>query len=724
MNEQDFNQWLRSKTDATPIPEHLLPEYIAEDIQQTKHKDKWYKNPWVNIGAACLLVCITVLSVWSIHFKKYRNEIYNMSSNSDVHDKNSDTPLESEESEAYIESDFSPSSASNNIRTAASYRQLYQILKTLTPTDDYCNDFITDADENMIIKNETQENSSGNKNEIANSSPDQDASYYDTNAQTAQVAEADIVKTDGSYIYSAYCQRDYNLNAVAIAKAEDGILETCSIISAESIQAGINCDTIFINEMYVTNHKLILLCHAWNNMPDAVSYSYYNNRCNTYILIYNVSNAENPELLSSLMQEGTYHSSRLTNGYLYTFTEKREVLPDMYQKYDEYVPHTEDSRLTCNDIYLPECPDSSCYQIMTGMALEQPEHFTASKAIVSGNGTYYVSHDNIFFAHTGWENGVATTELLKFRYIDGTITPEGSATISGHLLNQFAMDEYNGYLRVAATVTAGYNSISDPVVELYEDTLQNSALTDTEQDRIIPGESVKTNALYVIDSNMDLVGTINNLAPDERIYSVRFMGDVGYFVTYRETDPLFSVDLSDPANPTIMDALKIPGFSNYLHFYSEDLLFGLGEEINPATGAFMGLKLSMFDISDPYHIRELDKTILSDAYDSTATYNHKSLLIDPERNIIGFYTFHYDNTTYEYKEQYSIYSYTEGTGFENLFACSLNENEFFSEYADESDAYECIRGLYIGDYLYLVLGNRICSYTLDTFDKVDSIIIW
>ncbi len=211
---------------------------------------------------------------------------------------------------------------------------------------------------------------------------------------------------------------------------------------------------------------------------------------------------------------------------------------------------------------------------------------------------------------------------------------------------------------------------------------------------------------------MNLVGTIDDLAPDERIYSVRFMGDTGYFVTYRETDPLFSVDLSDPSNPQVMDALKIPGFSNYLHFYSDNLLLGLGEENNPNTGDFMGLKLSMFDISDPYDIREIDKTVLPEAYYAPAQYNHKAFLIDPERNLMGFYIECYDKEKYEHSENYVIYSYIPGSGFVQQFSCNITDDSPYTEF---------IRGIYIGDYLYLVNGNCICSYAFDTYQKIDEI---
>lgn len=722
MNEQEFKQWIRQKTDTTSIPEHLLPEHITEKINHKPTKTKWYKNPWITTAAACLLVCIIGTSVWTVSHNGAKNSASMPKADNAVTNYEPSNDMEEQTKEELYGSDEADLSSSKQpIQTAESYPQLYQLLNSLAPSVE--SDGLVEAgtasdDFEMENTMETLQNSAANATtDTAGVVKERNtSSYYDTNAQVEQVAEADIVKTDGTYIYSCYRQSGYSTNAVAIAKADDGILEACSIISTESISSQLPDGDFCIEEMYIANHRLILLCKVWNNLPESLPYRSY---CgygfetdDTYILTYNISKPEKPELISSLMQEGSYRSSRFTNGYLYTFSQKWENLPDAYQEYDEYIPHTDDKRLTCNDIYIPSCPDTSCYQIMTSMELENPEQFTASKAILSGSGTYYVSENNIYFAQEGWEQGAATTELLKFSYAEGSITPEGSITVTGYLLNQFSMDEYQGYLRIAATVTPAYDYDIEPV---FEDGIRESSVT---------GSNATTNALYIIDSAMNLVGRIDNLAPEERIYSVRFMGDTGYFVTYRETDPLFSVDLSDPANPAIMDALKIPGFSNYLHFYSDNLLFGLGEEINPATGEFMGLKISMFDISDPYHISEQDKTVLPDACYSTALYNHKALMIDPEQNIIGFHTYNYDNTSYECKEQYLIYSYTEGTGFQNMFACNINENDTLSEYSEAyGDDYKNIRGLYIGDYLYLVLGNRICSYSLDTYDQIDTLIV-
>ena len=118
-----------------------------------------------------------------------------------------------------------------------------------------------------------------------------------------------------------------------------------------------------------------------------------------------------------------------------------------------YIPYIDEQPLRCEDIFLPECPEPSSYQVMTGISIAQPDQFISSKAVLSGGGTYYVSSENIYFAqYCRFSEEAPQTEILKFHYNEGSIQPEGSVKIDGYLLNQFSMDEYEGYLRIAVTI--------------------------------------------------------------------------------------------------------------------------------------------------------------------------------------------------------------------------------------------------------------------------------
>ena len=211
-----------------------------------------------------------------------------------------------------------------------------------------------------------------------------------------------------------------------------------------------------------------------------------------------------------------------------------------------------------------------------------------------------------------------------------------------------------------------------------------------------------TNALFVLDGNLETVGEIRDLAENESVYSARFMGDTGYFVTFRQVDPLFSVDLSDPSAPKIIGELKIPGFSEYLHPYGEGLLLGIGMDVDESGTTTEGVKLSMFDISDPSSVQEIQTYVIDGMY-STNVYNYKAVFADVEKNLFGF-------TAYGDSPEYCIFSYDAEKGFTEVFSRTL------SGYGDA-------RGLYVGDVFYLVENWTVESYTLNGFEKIDDIVL-
>jgi uncharacterized secreted protein with C-terminal beta-propeller domain len=184
------------------------------------------------------------------------------------------------------------------------------------------------------------------------------------------------------------------------------------------------------------------------------------------------------------------------------------------------------------------------------------------------------------------------------------------------------------------------------------------------------------------------------------------MGDVGYFVTYRETDPLFSVNLSDPENPEIIGSLKIPGFSEYLHPYGDGKLLGIGMAVDEESNTTDGVKISMFDISDPSNVKEEDTYILKNVYSTDVFYDYKSALVNADKNLIGFagYT--------EGMECYYLFTYDEDNGF----ICNMEEEINGSSMMNA-------RGVYIDDILYVIQGNVIESYSLKDYQKVDDIIL-
>ncbi len=236
------------------------------------------------------------------------------------------------------------------------------------------------------------------------------------------------------------------------------------------------------------------------------------------------------------------------------------------------------------------------------------------------------------------------TQIVK---ISMDLKPVASGDVPGRLLNQFSLDEYRGYLRVATT-------ISD------------------------------ANDLYVLDKDLNIVGSLLNFGENERIYSVRFMGDRGYVVTFRQTDPFFVLDLSNPEKPEMKGKLKIPGYSSYLHPLKDDLILGIGKEGG-------NVKISIFDVSSPEEPKEIDKYTLKE-YWSDVLRTHHAFLIDPKHEIFflpggnGGYVFSYKGK------------------LELIKAIDM----------------PAVRALYIDDYLYII-GQKIVVFDEKTWKKINEI---
>lgn len=237
--------------------------------------------------------------------------------------------------------------------------------------------------------------------------------------------------------------------------------------------------------------------------------------------------------------------------------------------------------------------------------------------------TVYASADALYVASGSWDEAGPRTDVHRFDLTgDGPASYTGSGRVPGWLLNQFSLSEHEGALRVVTT-TQRTEPTPAPTPGAEEPAVLRSApmAFDTEA------------RLSVLDTDgtLDELGHVDGLGVGEEVQSVRFLGDLGYVVTFRQTDPLYALDLSDPSNPTVLGELKITGFSQYLHPVGDGLLLGIGREADPETGVDEGFKVSLFDISDPTTLRELDKLVLPEAWSEVAQ-DHKAFSWDPRRN--------------------------------------------------------------------------------------------
>lgn len=490
--------------------------------------------------------------------------------------------------------------------------------------------------------------------------------YSNTNVRQEGVDEADVAKTDGRYLYVLEDDGDY----VSIVDTKTN-MKKISEIKAPKDET--------IEEFYLIekNKKVVMICSNssdddYEDVEDVTRSSLISKQTEeTQVVTYDVQDKKHPKKVGKVSQSGEYESSRISDGYLYLFS--NYWVPENWKKKhpETYIPYVDDSLMKAKDICLPDGMKGCMYEIISAIDLKQPDKIADSKAIFSEGGDAYVSNKNIYYYEEEWTgNGKQEKTLLrKLSYKKGKLAVVAQKIFRGYLNDSFSIDEYDGYLRMV--VTRG-----------------------------------KTNAVYVLDQKLKLTGKITNLAKDERVYSARFLGDTGYFVTYKETDPLFSVDLSNPKNPKILGRLKIPGFSNYLHFYGEDKLLGIGMDVDKKGDVTDGVKLSMFDISDKKNVKEEHKYTLKDVYSTDVEWDYKAALIDVEKNIIGF------PAGGENRQMYYLFSYTEEKGFQ----CNMKEKIY------GSDALST-RGIYIKDRLYVIHGNVLKAYSLKTYKKVDDCLL-
>ena len=197
----------------------------------------------------------------------------------------------------------------------------------------------------------------------------------------------------------------------------------------------------------------------------------------------------------------------------------------------------------------------------------------------------YASLDSLYTFMSRWwwqqeQKKRDSTHVHKFDISSLQAGYKGSGVVDGLILNTFSVDEYKGYLRVATTVTEVEEEKAGDFSSVTRDTVN------------------KVSILKSVNNSLELLSETPNLARGERIYSVRFMGDKAYVVTFKQVDPLFSIDLADPTKPKITGELKIPGFSSYMHPVADGYLLTIGRDVNSSTARVRGLKLSVFDVSD------------------------------------------------------------------------------------------------------------------------------
>jgi inhibitor of cysteine peptidase len=505
----------------------------------------------------------------------------------------------------------------------SSYNELKTFLKTTTQGNNYVFDgrggVLENADSIAAPQASATESYDGGSSD-----------YSKTNIQVEGVDEADIVKSDGEYLYIV------SGNNLTIVKAYPP--EEAAVVSKITLEGGIS--GIFINgnklAIFETDYSFYTLYDGVAVRESTSTSEEKNGTTTEYVApeedktityeppatsvkVYDVSDKANPLLTRDYSIDGNYFSSRMVGDYVYVvvtmytyFTETDIALPRIQEENDTEV-------IQATDIYYCDLSDSS-YTFTTIAAIninndsQEPTHETIVLGATCG---IYVSQSNIYVTFPNYsyqESETMKTAIQRIKIDEQAITIEATGEVPGYVLNQFSMDEHNGYFRVATTV-------------------HNWNL------RTFAAEETTRNNVYVLDMNLNIVGKLEDLAPGEQIYSARFMGNRCYVVTFRNIDPLFVIDLANPAAPKVLGELKVTGYSGYLHPYDENHIIGIGKETEydekEDFAWYQGLKISLFDVSDVSNPIEIDKFEIGDrGTDSPILYDHKSLLFDKEKNLL------------------------------------------------------------------------------------------
>jgi len=520
--------------------------------------------------------------------------------------------------------------------------------------------------------------------------------YSTTNIQVEGVDEADIVKTEGEYMYVVSGNRVIILKAYPPEEAEilsqinfNGTLKEIFINGNKLVALGgpvsdfyimpasidITIVPVYPSTLEFTPNGTITVVSPIPVSIDVHPLKVYLDG-ETFVNVYDVSNKTNPILTRNFTITGSYFDSRRIDEYVYVVINQPAqldndtvILPKIY---------SEDGiqEVSASQIYYSNVSDYA-YTFTTIVAInmqndEQPE--TRKTLLLGEASCMYVSLNNIYITFPKNEK----TLVSRGHIGNGEIEFPAYGEVLGSVLNQFSMDEYGNYFRIATTTWINATS---------------------------------QNNIYALDMNLSTVGRLENLASGETIYSTRFMGDRCYLVTFRQVDPFFVIDLKDPSNPAVLGWLKIPGFSRYLHPYDQDHVIGIGQE----TGK---VKISLFDVSNASDPQEIDKEIVGvdgEWSDSFVLEDHKALLFDKSKNLLVIpISISGTGSVWQGAYVFNI-SLPEGLVLKGNVTHLENGIEPWET------GYWVKRSLYIDDVLYTISGKKIKMTNLENLELMKEI---
>ena len=537
--------------------------------------------------------------------------------------------------------------------------------------------------------------------------------FSETNIQVEGVDEADIIKTDGDYIYSL------SGNNVVITNVKD----PSKIELETTISNGIP------NDLIIYEDKLVVI-----STNKVVSYG----KNNTIVGVYDLKDKSNPKLVKSFELYEPYYTTRCIDGKLYVFS-KGYLRQNNKKVVREYKEDRETKTIKLNDIKYLKDTSSNIQTLIAEVDLNNLDKKMTLSSYLMDISNAYVSKNNIYLLdYDYYDNGPKPLDLFGIKGVIGVFEDIDYNYEKKTNIYKFKIDKYNGVQYTTKTQVEG------SIINQY-------SLDEKDGNLRIALDGEEGTRIAILDKNLHLLGETESVEKNEQMYSSRFMGDRAYLVTYRNTDPLFVADLSDVKNPKIVGELKIPGYSTYLHPYDENHLIGIGmeteEQINrdedgrvtSSWATITGMKMSLFDVTDITNPKQLSKITIGDSRTVSAVLtNPKALLFSKEKELLAI-------PVNNYAEDFSISdsdeidevidsftSYDKQYTAEGYFVYKVNLDEGFSlkgtiTHDKSSSRYyyyynsRLLRGVYIDDNLFTVSEDAVKVHKLDNLEQISEL---
>ena len=559
--------------------------------------------------------------------------------------------------------------------------------------------------------------------------------YSGTNVQVQGIDELDLAKTDGTYLYLASgSEVDVLLAYPAASMHLVSRIRLGNLTDdASGTGTGLSATGLFLDGSTLVVVGQAYAFGAYDPMQPApmipttggsVASSLLPRPERTLVFLLDVSDPATPVLLHTISVTGMPSTGRMVDGTVYVVaTEWIQAINGTYLLPQVCIDGS-CSDLAPEQVYHdPQSEDAWDYTNLLAVDLVSA-HSSVMSIVTGGYSLLYMSPTAMYLAFYKWAAvplGLASpllpvrmsgghTTIYKLRADGVDLSTVGSADVPGSLISQYALDEWNGDLRVATTVrdfTANASTVS--------------------------------NGVFVFDENMSRIGAVDGLAPGESIFAVRFLGNRAYVVTFRKIDPLFVVDLSDPAHPVVSGFLEMPGFSQYLYPLDAGHLVGVGKDAIPAEEGnwswYQGLKLSLYNVSRSTAPNETANVTIGDRgtasevlYDPHAFLyvpDHKLLVLPVDLAIVN--ASEYPQGVPEWAwgtvvwQGVIVYRVNETTGFQELARIAHDNgtvNETCGWYASPK---EIRRSLFIGDVLYTISGTEVMANSLTDFSEISTV---